>query len=412
MSGPPRWSRIGPSQLVLLGSATAVLPLTIDLYLPALPTIADDLASTPVGVQLSLTATVVGIAVGQLVVGTLSDRIGRRAPLLGGFAGYVAASLLCALAWSLPAFLAGRFLQGLFASAGIAVTLAVLRDHVSGPQLSRGVARLLLIRGAGPILAPPLGGLVLVATGWRGLFVMLAAFGVLVLVALARSLPESLPVEERRPTSAAAVADTYGQLLRDRSFVPPALVSALGFSAMFAWIAAGPFVLQGAYGLSTVEYGLVFALAAACVIGTAQVVPRIADRTGPLPLLRLAPLLGVGAAVALAVLARADAAPLVVVVGLVMVAFVAVGATLTLAPSVALSGQPPARAGQASGLLGVLQFTLGGVVGPLVGVLGTDSAFGMGVVMAGAFAAAAVMGALSRVADPPSTVGRTAPVTP
>jgi DHA1 family bicyclomycin/chloramphenicol resistance-like MFS transporter len=388
---------------VLLGSATAVLPLTIDLYLPALPTIAGDLSSTPVGVQLSLTATVVGIAAGQLAVGTLSDRMGRRAPLLGGFAGYVAASLLCALAWGLTAFLVGRFLQGLFASAGIAVTLAVLRDHVSGPQLSRGVARLLLIRGAGPILAPPLGGLVLVLTGWRGLFVLLAVFGVGVLVALARSLPESLPVAERRQTSAAGIARAYGSLLADRSFVPPALVSALGFSAMFAWIAAGPFVLQGAYGLSEVEYGLVFALAAACVIGTAQVVPRIADRVGPLPLLRLAPALGLVAAgllAALAVPGQDGTAPLAAVILLVMTAFVAVGATLTLAPSVALSGQPPYRAGQASGLLGVLQFTLGGAVAPAVGALGTGSAFGMAAVMTAAFALAAVMGLVSRVATP------------
>jgi DHA1 family bicyclomycin/chloramphenicol resistance-like MFS transporter len=394
--GPARWSRIGPPQLLLLGSATAVLPLTIDLYLPALPTIAADLGAGPFGLQLSLTATVVGVAVGQLVVGTLSDRVGRRAPLLGGFLGYVVASAACALAPTLPAFLAGRFLQGLFASAGIAVTLAVLRDHVSGPALSRGVARLLLVRGAGPILAPPLGALVLVVTGWRGLFVLLAGFGLLVLGALFRSLPESLPREQRRAVPAAAIARTYAELAVDRSFVFPGLVSALGFAAMFAWLAAGSFVLQGPYGLSELEYGLVFALAAACVIVTAQVVPAIADRTGVLRLLRLSPLLGVGAAGTLAVLAAVGAAPLAVAVGLVMVTFVAVGATLTLAPSVALSGQPPARAGQASGLLGVLQFTLGGVAGPLVGVLGTGSAFGMAVVMAATFALAAVMGALSR----------------
>ncbi|MGF1662222.1 MAG: Bcr/CflA family efflux MFS transporter [Kineosporiaceae bacterium] len=390
------WPRIGPAQLLLLGSATAVLPLTIDLYLPALPTIAADLGGSPPALQLSLTATVVGVALGQPVVGTLSDRVGRRAPLIGGFLGFVVASAACALAPTVPAFLAARFLQGLFASAGIAVTLAVLRDHVSGPHLSRGIARLLLVRGAGPILAPPLGALVLVATGWRGLFALLAGFGLVVLAALIRSLPESLPPERRRAVPAAAIARTYAELLRDRSFVFPGLVSALGFAAMFAWLAAGSFVLQGAYQLSELEYGLVFALAAACVIVTAQVVPGIADRTGALRLLRLSPLLGVAAAGSLAVLAALGAAPLAVVVVLVMVAFVAVGATLTLAPSVALSGQPPARAGQASGLLGVLQFTLGGVAGPLVGVLGTGSAFGMAVVMAATFALAAVMGALSR----------------
>jgi DHA1 family bicyclomycin/chloramphenicol resistance-like MFS transporter len=398
IAGPGRWGRIGTPQILFLGIVTAVLPLTVDLYLPAMPQMGEDLdVSVPV-IQLSLTVTLVGVAVGQLVFGPLSDRLGRRPPLIGAFACFVVASVACALSTTLVALLVSRGLQGFFASAGIAVTLAVVRDHMTGAALGRAVAGLMLVRAAGPILAPLLGGLILLVTGWQGTFVTLAAFGVLVLIGLCIGLPESLPRSERVVPSASGLARLYLRLVSDRSFIAPALATAFSFSAIFAWLGGAAFVLGDGYGLSPTAVGIFFGLASVLTTVGAQVGARLMPRLGGLGVLRAAPVVGAAAAVALVVLAATDHLPLGLLLPLVMAVTFSVGATLPVGATMALTGQPPSRAGLASGLLGVLQFVIGGLAAPAVGVLGSGSMSGLASVMLAGFVLAFVMARVSREA--------------
>jgi DHA1 family bicyclomycin/chloramphenicol resistance-like MFS transporter len=383
---------------------TAVGPLTIDLYLPALPAIAAEFAVDPAAVQLSLSATVAGLALGQLVLGPVSDRLGRRLPLIGGLAGYVAVTVALAFATSLPLLVAGRFVQGFLAAAALVVTRAVLRDHVSGADLGRALAGLVLVMGAGPIVAPALGSLMLTVTGWRGVFVALAVLGAVMAVAVAVMLPESLPRSSRVTVPPSRLARSYASLLVDRSFIAPALASGLSFAALFAYIAAGSFVLQGEYGLSEVGYGLVFAITASCVIGGSQIGSRLIERIGTLQLLRVVPLAGALSAAVLVVVVLMGLASLPVVVALLMAVSLAAGVALPVGATVALTGQPSHRAGLASGLIGVVQFVVGGAAAPVVGLLGTGSALGMAVVMVVAFAASTLVGRISREAATSGTV--------
>jgi DHA1 family bicyclomycin/chloramphenicol resistance-like MFS transporter len=393
---PARWERLGAGQIALLGAATAIGPLTVDLYLPALPAMAAEFEATPAALQLTLTAALVGSALGQLVIGPLTDRYGRRGPILLGTALYVLATAVCALAPSVPVLVAGRFLQGFLAAAAAVVTRAVLRDHVSGPALGRAIAGLFLVMGAGPVLAPALGSLLLQVTGWRGVFVALAGYAAVVTAVLAARLPESLPPEAREPVPARALARVHAALLADRSFLAPALVSSFSFAALFAWIAAGSFVLQGGYGLSETGYGVLFGVMATAVIGGSQLGSRLIAPVGALRLLRVAPLVGLAAAGALLAADAAGRVPLTVLVGTLLVAFLAVGVAFTVGATLALTGQPPHRAGLASGFVGVIQIVVGGAAAPLVGLFGSESAAGMAVVMVVGFAAAAAAGAWSR----------------
>ncbi|MGF1647597.1 MAG: multidrug effflux MFS transporter [Kineosporiaceae bacterium] len=406
---PTRWTRIGPRQLLLLGTVTAVGPLTIDLYLPALPAMAAEFGVEPAALQLSLTATVLGLALGQLVLGPVSDRLGRRGPLVGGLAAYVAVTVALAFAADLPTLVAGRFVQGFLAAAALVITRAVLRDHVSGPALGRAMAGLVLVMGAGPILAPALGSLLLQVTGWRGVFVALAVLAAAAAVAVAVAMPESLPRHRRAAVSVPGLARAYVALAVDRSFVAPALASALSFTALFAYISSGSFLLQGRYGLSETGYGLVFAVTAACVIAGSQVGSRLIERVGAVPLLRAVPPVGAALAGALVAVTLLDAAELPVLVGLLMAVCAVAGVAMPVGATVALTGQPPQRAGLASGLLGVLQFVVGGLAAPVVGLLGTGSPFGMAVVMVLAFAASAVAGRLTRERAPSGTMADVTP---
>lgn len=408
----PRWQRLGPAQIALLGSATAIGPLTVDLYLPALPVMAEEFDATPAALQLTLTATLIGTALGQLLIGPLSDRYGRRGPVLLGTAAYTVATVLCAVATTLPLLVGGRFLQGFLGSAAVVVARAVLRDYVSGPALGKALAGLFLVMGAGPILAPALGSLLLQVTGWRGVFVALAVYAAAVTVVLAIRLPESLPPHERDPVRPRALARAYASLLVDRSFTAPTLVSAFSFAALFAWIAAGSFVLQGAYGLSEVGYGILFGVTATAVIGGSQLGSRLIAPAGTLRLLRVTPIAGAAVSAVLLGLSLAGLAPLVAVVGLVMVIFVAVGVAFTVGATAALTGQPPHRAGLASGFVGVVQIVVGGAAAPVVGLLGTGSAVGMAVLMVVGFVAAGVAGLLSRAVDPPAAPSAGQPPAP
>lgn len=385
------FSRLGPRELFLLAAITAAGPLTIDLYLPAYPTLAAEFGVAETQIQLTLTACVFGLALGQLVIGPVADRVGRRLPVVVGLLAWAGASLLVAAAPTLALLTAGRFVQGFVVAAGMVTARAILRDLSEGQDLARAFAKLFLVVGAVPMVAPFLGSLVLELTSWRGVFVILAAIGVLLALVTAVLLPETLPKEARRPIPVSRLAGTYGRLLVDRSFIAPAMVASLAFAGLFVYINGSSFVLQEQYGVSQLGYGIVFAAVTVSLIAGSQLSSRLVGRFGLLNVLRGAPIVGAATIGVVFGLSLLGDLPLPVLIAGLMVAMGVVGMAMPAASAHVLNGQPPARAGLASGLVGVLQFAVGGAVSPLASVFGGTSATSMTALMTVAFAASATV---------------------
>jgi DHA1 family bicyclomycin/chloramphenicol resistance-like MFS transporter len=375
------------ARLVLaLGSLVALGPLTIDLYLPALPAIATDLTASSAAVQLTLTGTLIGMAGGQLLIGPLSDAWGRRAPLVAGIAVHVLASVLCVFAPSITALGGLRVLQGVGVAASSVVAMAMVRDMFEGAAFARIFSRLMLVMGAAPILAPTLGSAVLRWTDWRGVFVVLAVAGVLLIVVAGVGLPETLPPHRRRPGGLAGSGRVYANLLRDRSFIGLVLVAGSAMAALFAYISGSSFVFQDRYGLSEQQFGLVFGAGALGLIAATQLNVVLLRRAEPAQILGSALMVGTAAGAVLVVFAATGFAGLAGVVVPLWVVLAAAGLALPNAPALALSRHGE-TAGTASALLGSVQFGVGALAAPLVGVLGTGP-LAMAVVVAGGMAVA------------------------
>ena len=379
--GSDRRGILGRARLLLtLGVLSAFGPLSIDMYLPALPALGRDLRASAAQTQLTLSACLLGLALGQLLAGPLSDALGRRRPLLVGVAAYTAASLLCVVAPSVGALILLRFVQGLAGAAGIVIARAIVRDLHAGLAAARYFSLLMLVNGMAPILAPILGGQLLRLTSWRGVFVALAVIGALLLLAVATGLRETLPRADRHTGGLPATLGTFRQLAADRLFAAYALSSGLAFAAMFAYISGSPFVLEGHYGVSPQLFSLIFAANALGLVAASGLNGRLVGRV-PLRRLLLGGLAGTalgGMALLTAVLAGTGPA------GVLPSHFVVVasqGIVLPNATTLALSGHPR-TAGSASALLGVLQYAIGAAAAPLVGLGGTATALPMGTVIA------------------------------
>ncbi|WP_442972016.1 multidrug effflux MFS transporter [Rhodococcus sp. P1Y] len=358
--------------ILVLGALIALGPLTIDMYLPALPSIVDDLNSTSAAVQLTLTGTLIGLALGQLVIGPLSDIVGRRIPLIAGTAVHILASLLCVVAPNVAVLGLFRGLQGLGAAAAAVVAMAVVRDLFTGRAAATVLSRLMLVMGIAPVLAPSIGGGILLVGSWRWVFGALAVLGVALLIVAVFALRESLPPERRRSRGVMPVVRTYGQLLRDRQFVVLVLVAALAMSALFAYIAGSSFVLQEEFGLNEQQFAIVFALGAIALIGASQLNVVLLGYFTPVRIVLAALTAALVAAAVMTVLAVAGIGgmfgflvPLWFVLG-------AVGFVMPNAPALALSRHGEA-AGTAAALLGAAQFGSGAIIAPVVGVLGNDN---------------------------------------
>ena len=375
---------LGPGTVrlaIVLGSINAIGPLSIDMYLPAFPEITQALDTGASQVQLTLTACVAGLALGQLVIGPLSDGFGRRVPLIAALVTYSVASLLCAAATSIGALIALRFVQGLAGAGGIVIARAVVRDLHSGAAAVRLFSYLMLVTGLAPILAPLAGGQLLAVTSWEGIFVSLAILSALIAVLAAAGLRETLPKERRNPSGLRRTVQTMAGLLRDRSFVGYAFAGGLTFGALFAYLSGSSFVLQQIYGLSPQLYSLTFALNGLGLIAASQVNARIVERVGPTRLLRRG--LGFVVASALTLLVVVSVGGLSVWAVLVPMFVIVSSLSFVLPNSTALALADHAKvAGTASALLGLIQFLVGAIAAPLVGVAGPDSAVPMGVVMA------------------------------
>ena len=357
--------------IVLLGLMVALGPLTIDMYLPALPKIADDLSVSSSVVQLTLTGTLAGLALGQLIVGPLSDSLGRRRPLMAGIVLHMVASIVCILAPNLVMLGLARVLQGVGAAAAMVVAIAVVGDLFADSAAATVLSRLMLVLGVAPVVAPSLGAAVLLHASWQWVFAVLVVLAGALLLLAALALPETLPPSHRRPLRIRGIAATYVELLRDSRFVILVLVAALGMSGLFAYIAGASFVLQGRFGLDQQVFALVFGAGAVALIGATQfnvvLLKRFAPQTITLWALAAALLAG-GVFVALSVAHVGGLAGFVVPVWAILAAM---GLVIPNAPAVALSRHPDA-AGTAAALLGAAQFGLGAAVAPVVGVLGND----------------------------------------
>jgi DHA1 family bicyclomycin/chloramphenicol resistance-like MFS transporter len=367
--------------VVVLGSVVAIGPLSVDTYLPAFPSMARALDASASSVQLTLTACLAGLALGQLVAGSLSDRLGRRRPILVGLTGYVAASLLCAVAPDVLTLTALRFVQGFAGAAGLVIAQAVVRDLHSGAAAVRLFSSLMLIIGVAPILAPVLGGQLLELGSWRGIFVALAVIGALVGLAVAMQLPETLPSHRRDRRGLRQTLRTLRGLLGLRDFMGYAITSSLCFATVFAYVSGSSFVLQDIYGASPQLYSVIFGVNGIGLIAASQINARLVERVDSVTLLRRAIECIAGATLALLAVVVAGGLGAWAVMVPLFVIVCSFAFALPNATALALADHPEV-AGAASALLGVIQFISGAAVAPLVGIAGTDTAVPMGIVMA------------------------------
>ncbi|MEU5724942.1 multidrug effflux MFS transporter [Micromonospora sp. NPDC047738] len=369
----------GTALLVLLGTLTAIGPLSLDMYLPAFPAMTRELGTDQAQIQLSLTTCLIGLALGQLVTGPLSDRWGRRRPVLVGVTAYALLALVCAAAPNAPALAAARLAQGVAGGMGVVVARAVVRDLYAGRAAAKYFSRLTLIFGVAPVAAPSVGSLVLRYGSWRAVFLTLAAIGLLLAVAVALRLPETLPAERRSTGGLAATARTMRSLAADRVYLGYALTQGLAFAGLFAYISGSSFVFQDVFGVSGTAFSLVFGLNALALVTTGQVNARLLDRYDPRRL--LVTTLLVSAVAAVGVLTGALAGSLALVAAPLLVFVGSLGMVTPNSTALALDAHAR-HAGTAAALLGGIQSVVGALAAPLVGLGGEGSATPMAAVLA------------------------------
>ena len=379
--GPPGDAPAGRGTvalLVLLGTLTAFGPLSLDMYLPAFPGMTADLHATPAQIQLSLTACLVGLACGQLVTGPLSDRFGRRRPVLIGVGAYAVFSLVCAVAPTAGTLAIARLAQGFAGGMGVVVARAIVRDRYAGRAAAKYFSRLTLIFGVAPVAAPSFGSLVLRFGPWRDIFVALAVIGVLLVAAVAWRLPETLPADRRNTDGLLATARTMRSLAADRVYVGYALTQGLAFAGLFAYISGSSFVFQDVFGLSGPTYSLLFGVNAVALVAVGQLNAKLLDRFPPRRLLVSTLLVGTVAAISLLTGAVAGSVVLVAVALFVFVGSLGMATPNSLALAL---DRHPRHAGTAAALMGATQSVLGATAAPLVGLGGTGSGVPMAVVV-------------------------------
>ncbi|MFD7888510.1 multidrug effflux MFS transporter [Streptomyces albidoflavus] len=384
-AAPPRATpalrRTGFLVTLVLGGLTATPPLAMDMYLPALPAVTDSYGASAATIQLTLTACLAGMALGQLVVGPMSDKWGRRRPLLTGLVLYVLATALCVVAPNAALLVIFRLIQGLAGAAGIVIARAVVRDLYDGLAMARFFSTLMLISGAAPIVAPLIGGQLLRFTDWRGVFAVLTLIGLGLLVLVHRVLPETLAPEDRHSGGFRATLATMRGLLADRPFTGYLLAAGFASADLFAYISASPFVVQEIYGASPQTFSLLFGLNSVGLVGAGQLNGKVlVGRVSLDKVLATGLALMTAAALALLLMTLGVFGE----VGLVPVAaglFVLVSALGLVTPNTTTLALMRTRnaAGSASALLGTSSFLVGAVASPLVGVAGEHTAVPMAV---------------------------------
>ena len=374
-------SALIPGWLVLLAALTALAPLSIDMYLPAFPAIEQGLAAPAGRISLTLAAFFIGMALGQLFYGPLSDRFGRKPPLYAGLLLYVVASLACMLVDNITALIVCRFFQALGGCAGAVIARAIVRDRCSASESARVFSMLMLVMGLAPILAPILGGELLLWASWRWLFLVLALFGVACLVLLHWRLQETHDTRHAEPLALGAVLRAYAKLCGNRAFLGYTLSGGLGMAGMFAYITGSPFIFIELYQLSPQHYSWLFGSNALGLIAASQLNAWLLQRVSFTRLLRFALWVPVLASVALLCLSLTPWITWWLLwagffLFLASLGFISPNAS---AAALATHGQ---QAGMASALMGALQFGLATLSGSLVGVWHDGSCVPLATIMA------------------------------
>lgn len=374
---------------LVLGMLSILGPLNIDMYLPSFPDIASDLEARASHVQLSLTACLIGLAIGQIVVGPISDAQGRRRPLLLFIFLFVLSSLFCAIAPSIITLIVARFLQGFTASAGIVISRAVVRDVFSGRALTAFFALLMVIQAVAPMVAPMAGGAILLLpySSWKTIFYFLVLMGLIIVVVAAWKLEETLPVERRTPSSISHSLRTMGSLMKDRTYIGYALTVGLIHGGSFAYVAGTPFVYQDIYGVSPQVFSVLFGMNGLAIITGSFVIGRYGGIIHERSLLRIGVWIAVGSTAVLLMMTAVQA-PLAMIVLSIFIYMISIGMICTSTFTLAMEHQGH-RAGSASAVMGLFPLLLGSTVSPLVG-LNEATAVPMGAVMFATAACGAV----------------------
>lgn len=366
--------------VIVLGALSGFGPLSMDMYLPALPSMAKALNTSTSLAQLSLTSCLLGFAMGQIIAGPQSDVRGRRLPLLAGMVVYAVSSFLCALTSAIWILILLRFIQGMAGAAGMVISRAIVRDRYSGSEMTKFFALLTLVSGAGPIIAPIIGGQLLQLTSWRGVFIVLGIVGIVMFLAVLFTLPETLPPQRRSQAGIMNTLSIFGGLIRDPVFMGYALPQGLVTAAMFAYISGSPFVIQDIFGASPQLFSIFFAINGLGLIIASQITGKLAGRIAGTKLyiggVVLATLGGISLLLMILIGNGLPAIlpPLFVVVS-------SAGIVSTAGSSLALEHYGHS-AGSASALLGLLMFVFGAIAAPLAGLGGSNTALPMGMVIA------------------------------
>lgn len=365
--------------VLLLGAFSALGPLTIDMYLPSFPEITADFGTRASLVQLSLTACLIGLGLGQIIMGPLSDVHGRRRPVILSLILYLIASFVCAVSPNIYCFIAARFIQGFAASAGIVISRAVVRDMYSGPELTRFFSMLMLVNNLFPLIAPVAGSGVISFTTWVGVFIVLGAVGIALVAWATAGLKETLPPEKRMASNFGQLFKGIQTLLRDRQFLGYALAQGIMIGGVFAYVSGTPFIYQKIYGASPQLFALLFGSNGISLIIGSQLVGRLNHIISERRFLVFGLLLSAAASLT-ALMVILLHGPLLALVAPLFCFVASIGMTSTASFSLAMESQSQ-MAGSASALLGLLPFLLGAVTSPLVGIAGEYSAVPMGVII-------------------------------
>ena len=383
--------------LLILGGLSAFGPLSIDMYLPAFPAMAEDLGVSSEQIQLSLSVYFIGLASGQLVYGPLADRFGRRKPLLFGIGLFCVASLACALAPTLEWLLAARFAQALGGCAGMVVNRAVVRDLCEPIDAAKAFSQLMLIMGVAPILAPLAGTALLGLAGWASIFWFLTVFAGLFALAVYFFLPETLPPHMAPPPLRSAFGRYIG-LLCEPLFMFHALTGSVAMAGMFAYISGSPYVFLELYKVPVEQYAWLFGSIAACFILSAQLNSRLLRRWSQLALIRGTTFIYMLATVTLLLAAWLQVESLWLFLPPLVLSVAIISQVLPNASACALAGHGH-QAGIASALMGTMQFAIAGITSAAVGMLHDNTAVPMAGVMAVCGLLTVVMAALARQAN-------------
>ncbi|ANR68839.1 MULTISPECIES: multidrug effflux MFS transporter [Staphylococcus] len=357
--------------VIILGALTAIGALSIDMFLPGLPQIQSDFNTTTSNSQLTLSLFMIGLALGNLFVGPISDSIGRKTPLIVAMALFTLASIGIIFVDNIWLMIALRFVQGFCGGAGAVISRAISSDLYTGKQLTKFLALLMLVNGVAPVLAPALGGVILSFSTWRMVFVILTIFGLLMLFGTIFNIKESLSTEQRDSPHLVSIFKGFKQLLATPRFVLPMLIQGVTFVILFSYISASPFIAQRIYDMSAQQFSLMFASVGISLIVSSQLTGKLVDYIDRQVLLRVLTIIQLVGVVWISVILYMHLSIWLLFIGFIVLVAPVTGVA-TLGFSIAMDENTVGN-GSASSLLGLVQFLIGGLVSPLVGVMGEDS---------------------------------------